>query len=411
MTSSHASPQLRLLSRREACRCGAGLLGLVATAAMASPVAWASESGGGDQVAPTDQAAAGQKAPATSDGPNDPLASLFRAPELPDAHVAVEFPATIVDDLGRTVEIASLDAVAACMGSFARLWELAGGSLVGVTDDALCDYVLTNADALTTVGQFTAPNLEQILALEPSLVICSAATSGRGGQASQLDLQQPLEAAGVPVAFFEVTVFEDYLRVLATCCGLTGRGDLYHANGVEVASRVRAVIEASREAAADQGAAGDAAPTCLLMTTYSGGVRVSTSATQAGAMLAALGAANLADQNPSLLKDFSLEAAIGLDPRFVFVIPMGDDEQAAQKAFDELTANDPAWGALSAVAEGRCFVLDPALSLYKPLDRWDEAYAELAADLWGIDPAVALGRPAGTRPAPAGSDTDRAGVA
>ena len=334
-------------------------------------------------------------APRLPEKPPRPRSTPFSlwppVPELPNERFVVEFPATIVDDLGRTVEIASLDVVVACMGSFAELWELAGGTLVGVTDDALLDYDLANADSLTTIGQFTAPNLEEILALQPSLVICSAATTGRGGQASQLDLQQPLEAAGVPVAYFQVTVFEDYLRMLATCCGLTGRGDLYHANGAAVADRVRAVIEASREAAASQGAEGDAAPTCLLMTTYSGGARVSTSSTQTGAMLAALGAANLADQNRSLLKDFSVEAAIGLDPRFIFVIPMGDDEEAAQKAFDELTTNDPAWGAMSAVAEGRCFVLDPVLYQYKPLNRWDEAYAGLAADLWGIDAAAVLG--------------------
>ena len=355
------------LTRRSACQLGLAALGLLA-------------------VAPHGARAAEGGRPASAgkpdDAPVDPLESLASIPQLPNERFAVELPATIVDDLGRTVEIASLDAVVACMGSFAELWELAGGSLVGVTDDALLDYNLSNADSLATIGQFTAPNLEEILALQPSLVICSAATSGRGGQASQLDLQQPLEAAGVPVAYFEVTVFEDYLRMLATCCGLTGRGDLYHENGVAVADRVRAIIEASRDAAASQDA-----PTCLLMTTYSGGARVSTSATQTGAMLAALGAANLADQNRSLLKDFSIEAAIGLDPRFIFVIPMGDDEAAAQKAFDELTTNDPAWGAMSAVAEGRCFVLDPALYLYKPLNRWDEAYAGLAADLWGIDAA------------------------
>lgn len=377
MSSTNLAP---IVSRREACRCGAALLGaltLAGPAAWSASVAWASEPAGSGRPASVDAGA--------PEVPVDPLESLASIPELPNEQFAVEFPAVIVDDLGRTVEIASLDAVVACMGSFAELWELAGGTLVGVTDDALLDYDLANAESLTTIGQFTAPNLEQILALQPSLVICSAATSGRGGQASQLDLQQPLEAAGVPVAYFEVTVFEDYLRMLATCCGLTGHGDLYHESGVAVADRVRAVIEAARDAAAEQGAEGDAAPTCLLMTTYSGGARVSTSSTQAGAMLAALGAANLADRNRSLLKDFSIEAAIGLDPRFIFVIPMGDDEAAAQKAFDELTTNDPAWGAMGAVAEGRCFVLDPALYLYKPLNRWDEAYAGLAADLWGID--------------------------
>lgn len=265
------------ISRRNACLCGAGLLGLLALA----PAAWASEgkpvsAGGG-----------------SAETPVDPLESLESAPELPNEQFAVEFPVTVVDDLGRSVEVESLNAVVACMGSFAKLWELAGGSLVGVTDDALLDYDLNDAESLAQVGQFTAPNLEQILALQPSLVICSAATSGHGGQASQLDLQQPLEDAGVPVLYFEVTVFEDYLRMLATCCGLTGRGDLYRTHGLAVADRVREVIEASRGAAADQGAEGDDAPTCLLMTTYSGGARVSTSSSQAGAMLSALGAVNL----------------------------------------------------------------------------------------------------------------------
>lgn len=367
------STQRVCISRRNVCLYGVGLLGLFALAPAARASEDRSVSAGGD----------------TAGAPVDPLESLKSVPELPNERFAVEFPVTVIDDLGRSVEVESLDAVVACMGSFAKLWELAGGSLVGVTDDALLDYDLNDAGSLAQVGQFTAPNLERILALQPSLVICSAATSGRGGQASQLDLRQPLEDVGVPVLYFEVTVFEDYLRMLAACCGLTGRGDLYRTHGLAVANRVCDVIEVSRDAAADRGAEGDDAPTCLLMTTYSGGARVSTSSSQTGAMLSALGVTNLADQNRSLLKDFSIEAAIALDPRYIFVIPMGDDEGAAQKAFDELTVNDPAWSAMGAVAQGRCFVLDPALYLYKPLDRWDEAYAGLAADLWGVEVVLA----------------------
>lgn len=368
MPSVHLAP---ITSRRDVLRYSAALLGALALAGRTVPGAIASEGG--------------RPAAAGAEGPIDPLDSLASIPTLPNEQFEVSFPASIVDDLGRTVEIVSLDAVVACMGSFAKLWELAGGTLVGVSDDALLDYDLANPEVLQSIGQFTAPNLEQILALQPGLVICSAATSGRGGQASQLDLQQPLEAAGVPVAYFEVTVFEDYLRMLATCCSLTGRGDLYHEHGVAVANQVRTVIEASRDAAATQEAEGAEPPTCLLMTTYSGGVRVSTSSTQTGAMLAALGAVNLADQNPSLLRDFSIESAIALDPRFIFVIPMGDDQASAQKALDDLTKDDPAWAAMGAVAEGRCFMLDPALYLYKPLNRWAQAYAGLATQLWGAN--------------------------
>ena len=39
-----------------------------------------------------------------------------------------------------------------------------------------------------------------------------------------------------------------------------------------------------------------------------------------GAMLADLGVKNLADENPSLLKDFSLESIIEMNPDYIFVM-------------------------------------------------------------------------------------------
>ena len=50
-----------------------------------------------------------------------------------------------------------------------------------------------------------------------------------------------------------------------------------------------------------------------------------------GAMLADLGVKNLADENPSLLKDFSLESIIEMNPDYIFVVPMGNDDAAAMK--------------------------------------------------------------------------------
>ena len=55
-------------------------------------------------------------------------------------------------------------------------------------------------------------------------------------------------------------------------------------------------------------------------------------------MLADLGVNNLADENKSLLKDFSLEAVIEMDPDFIFVIPMGKHTEAAMRNLEEATA-------------------------------------------------------------------------
>ena len=65
------------------------------------------------------------------------------------------------------------------------------------------------------------------------------------------------------------------------------------------------------------------------------------------------------------------------------MIPLGDDGEAARRALERQTADDPAWGALTAVSEGRFYTLDPALFQYKPLERWDESYRVLWGYLYG----------------------------
>ena len=281
------------------------------------------------------------------------------------------------------MRVESLERVVACMGSFAQVWELAGGTLAGVSSDALTDYPELHLPAdVAVVGDFSAPSLEQIAALEPTLVIMSGAAGGRGGSGSQADLAQPLEDMGIPALFFKVTVFDDYLRMLRACCDLTGRADLYEEHGERVRARVSAVVDAAQAQVAAQGA-----PSVALMTTYSGGTRVQNSSTMTGAMLADLGAANIADEDPSLLSDYSVEALIARDPDVIFVVPMGNDDVAAAKALAEQTADDPAWAGLTAVAQGRFFTLDPRAFQYKPLNHWDESYRTLADDLFGADVA------------------------
>lgn len=281
-------------------------------------------------------------------------------------------PYTFTDDTGATVTVNNPQRVVACMGSFANTWELAGGTLVGASDDAFDSYAIQSADAVK-VGDFSAPNLEAIIALEPDFVIMTSGSGGRGGDSSQADLKQSLEASGIPVAYFEVTVFDDYLRMLRTFCDITGRDDLYEQNGQAVADEIegiKAKVPAGEE------------PSVLLMTTFSGGTRVQNSSTMTGAMLADLGVKNLADENQSLLKDFSLESVIELNPDFIFVVPMGNDDTAAMKNLTEATEANPAWSTLDAVKNGRFITLEKELFLYKPNEHWADSYQTLFDHLY-----------------------------
>ena len=296
-------------------------------------------------------------------------------------------PGEFVDDLGRTVAVRSLDRVVACMGSFAKVWELAGGSLVGVTDDALVDYPeLDLPDDVGVVGDFSELNLEAVVALEPTFVLISAASGGRGKGGSQADLVDSFDELGIPAACFQVTVFDDYLRMLQICCDLTGRADLYELNGSEVGERIAEIVAQVPDADADAGS-----PLVAAMIMYSGGARLQGSATLVGSMLADLGAINVADQDPSLLSDYSTESLLACDPDFVLVIPLGNDVEAARQSLESQTDGDPAWGALTAVREGRFYTLDPALFQYKPLERWDEGYRVLWGYLYGGEDGGSVG--------------------
>lgn len=280
---------------------------------------------------------------------------------------------TFTDALGNEVTVENPQRVVACMGSFANLWELAGGTLVGASDDAFDSYTITSSD-VAKVGDFSEPNLEAIIALEPDFVILTSGSGGRGGDSSQVELKEALDASGIANAYFNVSTFDEYLAMLKTLTDITGREDLYKQNGEEVAAAIENVKSAVPEGEA---------PTALVLTTFSGGTRVQSGSSQAGAMLADLGVVNLADENPSLLKDFSLESVIEMDPDFIFVVPMGNDTEAAMKNLTEATEANPAWSTLTAVQNGRYVTLDPEHFLYKPNEKWAESYQILYDNLYG----------------------------
>ncbi|MDR0285199.1 MAG: ABC transporter substrate-binding protein [Propionibacteriaceae bacterium] len=293
-----------------------------------------------------------------------PPASSTTSAGTPTATAATPMTHQFTDDLGNPVVVASTDRVVATMGSFANMWELAGGTLVGATTDAAQDYTLTSPD-VAPVGDFTAPNVEQIIALNPDFVLMTSAAGGRGTSgAGQVDLRPSLVAAGIPVAYFAVTTFADYQRMMGILTDITGRKDLYEQNCAAVSRQIDGIVASMPSAS----------PTVLLMTTYSGGTSVQNSKTMTGAMLADLGVTNLADQNPSLLKDFSLESIIAANPDFILVVPMGNDVDAATKNLQAATAANPAWASLDAVKNGRYVTLDPALFLYKPNANWGQSY-------------------------------------
>ena len=255
----------------------------------------------------------------------------------------------------------------AAYSSFAESWLLAGGELCGVTQDALEERDLGLPEDTAVVGTVKEPNAEEIIALEPDLVILAQDI------AAQTEVKDVLENAGLACALFQVDTFEDYAFMMEQFTAITGREDLYQQNVTQVGEQ----IEQARATAAQ----GDSQPQVLLIRAFSSGIKAKTDDELAGAILKDLGAHNIADDHPSMLEDLSMEEVIAADPDYIFVTTMGD-EQKALDYLNGLIGENPAWSELSAVKEDRYVVLPKDLFHYKPNNRWGESYQYLGEILY-----------------------------
>ena len=269
--------------------------------------------------------------------------------------------AALVDDRGAAIPATAPQRVVSLYGSYAEAWAQAGGTLVGATEDAVSERGMDLGTA-QIIGTTKEPNLERILALDPDLVILSLDI------AAQVSAAEVLEAAGVPCAAFRVDTWQDYARMMDVFTALTGRRDLYEA----IVPPMEAAIGETIASAQAQNA-----PTVLLLRAYSTGVKAKADDNLAGAMLEDLGCVNIAARQPSLLEELTLEAIVVEDPDCIFISVMGGDEEAALAVVEETLGQNPAWQGLTAVKEGRVYVLPRDLFHYKPNARWAESYAFL----------------------------------
>lgn len=275
------------------------------------------------------------------------------------------------DALGREVSVEKNPSrTAALIGSFADVWQLAGGTLCAAAEDAWDDFGLELPEALN-LGGAHSPSFEALLSADPDFVIASASTS------ADVEMQEQLEKAGITVAYFDVDNFEDYLDMLDVCTDITGRKDLYEQNGLHIQNEIERIKTQFAEANVPE-----EKKTVLLLRAASGFIKAKGSeGTILGEMLADFGCVNLADSDTSLLEDLSVESVIRQEPYHIFVVTMGDDTDKALSNLTRMMEENPAWGTLSAVKEDRLHVMERRLFNTKPNADWAEAYETLSGIL------------------------------
>lgn len=284
---------------------------------------------------------------------------------------------TFTDDLSREVTLeAAPRRVAALTGSYADIWCTAGGrdTLVASASDAWTDFDLGLGEEVANIGGAMGVSVEELLAAAPDLVLASTNIP------SNQEMLPALEAAGVDVAFFSVDTFEDYLRMLEICTGLTGSPEAYQTYGEAVAEEIEAARARAAAALEEQG------PEKVLYIRAAASVvkPKGSSGTVLGEMLADLGCINIADQDQSLLEDLSMEAILAADPDKILIVLQGADPEPAKAQLEGEVLSNPAWQQLTAVREGRVYYMDKDLYHLKPNARWGEAYDHLVEILYGV---------------------------
>lgn len=271
------------------------------------------------------------------------------------------------DDLGREVTVENPQRVAVLLGSFADMWVLAGGEVIASADDAWDDFQLEMPEDAINLGSTKDLNLEKLFEANPDFIIASAGTR------INMEWKETLENSGIPTAYFDVSGFDDYLRVFKICTDITGNPELYEKYGLALQGQIDDAIAASEKRVAEKGA-----PKVLFLRTSAMSIRAKNSQDSVlGEMLAALGCINIADSDESLLENVSVEHILKEDPDFIFFAQVGDDMDEIKANVQQFIDENPIWQELTAVKEGRVYYMDKALYNLKPNDRWGEAYEKL----------------------------------
>lgn len=219
---------------------------------------------------------------------------------------------TFIDDLGREITVQSSKNLrtAALLGSYADIWILAGGSICASADDAWEDFNLDLPEDCVNLGRIRSANLETLLSSEPDFVLASTNTP------DHLEWREALEKAGIAVAYFDVSSFDDYLRMLKICTDICSTPELYKQYGEDLKSQIDEIIKATNSAHSE-----DSAQKVLVIRASAASIRAKNSnSTILGQMLADFGCVNLADSNAGLLENLNVESIILENPDKIFFI-------------------------------------------------------------------------------------------
>ncbi|GAB4334097.1 MAG: ABC transporter substrate-binding protein [Dehalococcoidia bacterium] len=285
----------------------------------------------------------------------------------PTPEPASAYPVTVTDLLGRTVTIeAKPERVVALSPTAAEMVYAAGATIIGRTSSV--DYPPEAVEA-ADVGTAYQPSFEQILALEPDLVVADSVIQARP------DLMGPIEQLGVPVVFAGAESLDDVIAGLALMGKVFDEAD----TTASVIAEIEAALDEARAALSDSDVSA-----VILITDRDQVLYAAKDDSFAGDVLKQLGIENPAATQPDSgpfpgYTTVAPETLLAFNPTFIFTItpaPVGP-------RLSELVKQIPPFAGLEAVQQDRVVELDLQVFLQAPGPRIVEAFAAIAEAVAG----------------------------
>jgi len=258
--------------------------------------------------------------------------------------------------------------VVVLQNSLLEIWDQSGGTVIGRVEESE-DKIVENAMSAEVVGGVGSPSMEKILSLEPDLVIVASSYT------AQKEMVTTLEQSGIEVIGLDNDLLEDYYKTVRLFTAITGREDLYENNVNEIQNGVDEIIAKAPT---------DKNYKVVILFATAKSITVRDSNTMVGEMLKDLNTVNISDAAGDVTdtKTFSMEKIIQEDPDYIFVQTMGSDLEKIEERLKSEAKDNPAWASLTAVKEDRYIVLPKDLYMYKPNQRYPEAYEGLGKILY-----------------------------
>ena len=234
------------------------------------------------------------------------------------------------------------------------------------------DKLPPEIEALPALGQTANINMEQLLGLNPDLVL------GLENQHKKYEAQ--LQSSKIPTVLINYDGIKDNVPLLTFLGELTNHQDK--------AKTVIATYENNIAKVKDSVKSQQPARVAVLRATGKG-VTAETDAAITASMVKELGMTNVVTSHLDTTTTdktvpYSLETLAADNPDIIFVVTMGKEEEITKSMKKAMTDN-PAWANLKAVQNNRVIYLPSKLFLLNPGLQTPEAMARLVKEAYGID--------------------------